>query len=92
MTQKQSTTQSTDSGTTSIAAVQQELNLVDQPWFEDPFSFKRPSAKFMINTSNNTFLGWWTYPYYLCSARKWQMTYSIPVSNAGFAMPTNPDR
>jgi len=37
------------------------------------------NRRFMTNSSNQTFLGWWTYPYYLCSSRRWLLTYSIPV-------------
>lgn len=35
----------------------------------------------MINSSNKTFLGWWTYPYFQCSSRRWILTYSIPVTS-----------
>lgn len=36
----------------------------------------------MANTSNATFLGWWTYPYYSCSSRRWLLTYAIALTGS----------
>ena len=74
----------------------QHRSLIQQPWFDDPYGATAPAAgqqpkkapsgsKFMANTSNATFLGWWTFPYFLCSSRNWQMTYSIPLGGAAAA-------
>lgn len=73
--------------------------LMEEPWFDDPFGITsdicRRMKKFMPNSASNlTFLGWWTYPYFVCSSRTWRMTYSIPVVNGNGALllPNNVDR
>ena len=73
--------------------------LSDLPWFDDPFRSTAHQSgttsgrnKFMTNSSNMTFLGWWTYPYYQCSSRRWILTYSIPVTSVSSAPTTPGDR
>lgn len=69
--------------------------LSDLPWFDDPFRSTSSSGnwnKFMINSSNVTFLGWWTFPYYQCSSRRWTLTYSIPVTSASSSTISSADR
>ena len=56
--------------------------LTNLPWFADAFStndHRGKSPKFMDNSSNRTFEGWWTYPYFSCATGKWLLTYSIPL-------------
>ncbi|KAL3272737.1 hypothetical protein HHI36_014199, partial [Cryptolaemus montrouzieri] len=52
--------------------------------YEDPdFSPSLRSPKFMESPLNVSFKGWWTYPYYSCSARRWLMSYSVPIPPPG---------
>ncbi|CAH0563492.1 unnamed protein product [Brassicogethes aeneus] len=52
----------------------------DFPWFEDADSSPGlRSPKFVQSPPNVSFKGWWTYPYYSCIARKWLISYSVPI-------------
>ncbi|KAK9885371.1 hypothetical protein WA026_010868 [Henosepilachna vigintioctopunctata] len=54
------------------------------PWYEDPdFSPSLRSPKFMEGPLNVSYKGWWTYPYYSCSSRRWLMSYSVPIPPPG---------
>ncbi|GLV34665.1 uncharacterized protein CBL_09145 [Carabus blaptoides fortunei] len=50
------------------------------PWYEDADSSPGlRSPKFMDSPANISYKGWWTYPYYSCTSRKWLVSYSVPV-------------
>ncbi|KAE8747621.1 hypothetical protein FOCC_FOCC005600, partial [Frankliniella occidentalis] len=52
----------------------------DLPWYED--SATSPtlrSPKFVDSPANVSFRGWWTFPYFSCSSRRWLLSYSVPV-------------
>lgn len=52
--------------------------------FEDEISSPGlRSPKFAPSPPNISFKGWWTYPYYSCTQRKWILSYSIAVPPAG---------
>ena len=53
------------------------------PWYEDSESSPLRSPKFMTSPANVSFKGWWTFPYYSCLAKKWLMSYSVPVPPTG---------
>ncbi|XP_037904053.1 probable G-protein coupled receptor CG31760 [Hermetia illucens] len=57
---------------------------INYPWFEDEISSPGlRSPKFAPSPPNISFKGWWTYPYYSCTQRKWILSYSIAVPPAG---------
>lgn len=37
----------------------------------------------MTSPTNLYYKGWWTYPYYSCTVRKWLISYSVPILTAG---------
>lgn len=39
------------------------------------------SRKFMPSPSEASMQGWWTYPYYSCEAKRWLLSYTVPVSS-----------
>ncbi|XP_045475935.1 probable G-protein coupled receptor CG31760 [Harmonia axyridis] len=50
------------------------------PWYEDPDTTPSlRSPKFMLGPQNVSYKGWWTYPYYSCSSKRWLMSYSVPI-------------
>ncbi|XP_060523083.1 probable G-protein coupled receptor CG31760 isoform X2 [Cylas formicarius] len=54
------------------------------PWYEDADSSPGlRSPKFVESPPNVSYRGWWTYPYYSCSARRWLMSYSVPIPPPG---------
>ncbi|XP_076275307.1 putative G-protein coupled receptor CG31760 [Rhynchophorus ferrugineus] len=54
------------------------------PWYEDADSSPTlRSPKFIESPPNVSYRGWWTYPYYSCSARRWLMSYSVPIPPPG---------
>ncbi|XP_050311439.1 probable G-protein coupled receptor CG31760 isoform X2 [Anthonomus grandis grandis] len=56
----------------------------DYPWYEDADSSPGlRSPKFIESPPNVSYRGWWTYPYYSCSARRWLMSYSVPIPPPG---------
>ena len=83
---------SSQQSTTTTAALPGNNSWTGQPWFDDPFRSAGEAGgnwnKFMINGSNVTFLGWWTWPYFHCSSKRWLITYSIPVTRG----PSSSDR
>lgn len=96
----QSTTLPKATSTSSGSVLLGNTALNDLPWFDDPFRSTPQAAKgflanwnkFMINSSNVTFLGWWTFPYYQCSSRRWLLTYTIPVTSVSPTSSTAADR
>uniref|UniRef100_A0A0P5ZVZ6 G-protein coupled receptor n=1 Tax=Daphnia magna TaxID=35525 RepID=A0A0P5ZVZ6_9CRUS len=98
--QQQSTTLPKATSTSSGSVLLGNTALNDLPWFDDPFRSTPQAAKgflanwnkFMINSSNVTFLGWWTFPYYQCSSRRWLLTYTIPVTSVSPTSSTAADR
>ncbi|XP_058815924.1 probable G-protein coupled receptor CG31760 isoform X2 [Topomyia yanbarensis] len=54
------------------------------PWFEDETSSPGlRSPKFAPSPLNISFRGWWTYPYYSCSHKKWILSYSVAIPPMG---------
>ncbi|XP_058450108.1 probable G-protein coupled receptor CG31760 isoform X3 [Malaya genurostris] len=54
------------------------------PWFEDEISSPGlRSPKFAPSPLNISFRGWWTYPYYSCSHKKWILSYSVAIPPMG---------
>ncbi|XP_057380872.1 probable G-protein coupled receptor CG31760 [Daphnia carinata] len=98
--QQQSTTLPKATSINSGSPLPGNTALNDLPWFDDPFRSTPQAAKgfltnwnkFMINSSNVTFLGWWTFPYYQCSSRRWLLTYTIPVTSVSSTSSTAADR
>ncbi|KAI9552491.1 hypothetical protein GHT06_022857 [Daphnia sinensis] len=98
--QQQSTTLPKATSINSGSPLLGNTPLNDLPWFDDPFrsapqaakGFRANWNKFMINSSNVTFLGWWTFPYYQCSSRRWLLTYTIPVTSVSSTSSTAADR
>ncbi|VVC90381.1 unnamed protein product [Leptidea sinapis] len=39
------------------------------------------SPKFMPSPPGTAMEGWWTYPYYSCEAKRWLLSYTVPVSS-----------
>ncbi|XP_045488890.1 probable G-protein coupled receptor CG31760 [Pieris rapae] len=53
----------------------------DFPWYVSAHeSDSLRSPKFMPSSPGATMEGWWTYPYYSCSAKRWLLSYTVPVS------------
>ncbi|XP_059616633.1 probable G-protein coupled receptor CG31760 [Phlebotomus argentipes] len=53
---------------------------MNYPWFEDEMSSPGlRSPKFSPSPISISFKGWWTYPYYLCSHRRWTLSYSVAI-------------
>ncbi|CAF4930352.1 unnamed protein product [Pieris macdunnoughi] len=51
------------------------------PWYVSAHeSDSLRSPKFMPSLPGATMEGWWTYPYYSCSAKRWLLSYTVPVS------------
>jgi len=47
------------------------------PWYS---ASEAPSVhKLFSSLANETFKGWWTFPYYSCAVRRWLLSYSVPV-------------
>lgn len=56
----------------------------DYPWYEDADSSPAlRSPKFIESAPNVSYKGWWTYPYYSCNARRWLISYSVPIPPPG---------
>ncbi|XP_023313125.1 probable G-protein coupled receptor CG31760 [Anoplophora glabripennis] len=56
----------------------------DYPWYEDADSSPGlRSPKFVESPPNVAYKGWWTYPYYSCLARRWLISYSVPIPPPG---------
>ncbi|XP_067003121.1 probable G-protein coupled receptor CG31760 [Anabrus simplex] len=54
------------------------------PWYEDADSSPGlRSPKFMSSPTNQSYRGWWTYPYFSCSTRRWLVSYSAAVPPVG---------
>lgn len=54
------------------------------PWFEDELTTPGlRSPKFVPSPPNESFRGWWTYPYYSCNQKKWILSYSIAIPPNG---------
>lgn len=54
------------------------------PWFEDEGSSPGlRSPKFVSSPPNESFRGWWTYPYYSCNQKKWILSYSVAIPPNG---------
>ncbi|XP_041982226.1 probable G-protein coupled receptor CG31760 [Aricia agestis] len=53
----------------------------EYPWFVSAHEVDTlRSPKFMPSPPDATMEGWWTYPYYSCEAKRWLMSYTVPVS------------
>lgn len=53
----------------------------DLPWYEDAATSPTiRSPKFVDSPANVSFKGWWTFPYFSCAARRWLISYSVPVA------------
>ncbi|KAK9717653.1 Tc5 transposase DNA-binding domain [Popillia japonica] len=56
----------------------------DYPWYADAQSSPGlRSPKFIESPPNVSYRGWWTYPYYSCSAHRWLISYSVPIPPPG---------
>ncbi|XP_056641036.1 probable G-protein coupled receptor CG31760 isoform X2 [Diorhabda sublineata] len=56
----------------------------EYPWYEDADSSPGVrSPKFIESPPNVAYKGWWTFPYYSCSNRKWIVSYSVPIPPPG---------
>ncbi|GJQ73427.1 GPRMGL2 [Trypoxylus dichotomus] len=56
----------------------------DYPWYADAQSSPGlRSPKFIESPPNVSYRGWWTYPYYSCSAHRWLVSYSVPIPPPG---------
>ncbi|KAK3920499.1 putative G-protein coupled receptor [Frankliniella fusca] len=54
----------------------------DLPWYEDAATSPTlRSPKFVDSPANVSFRGWWTFPYFSCSRRRWLLSYSVPVAS-----------
>ncbi|XP_034230220.1 probable G-protein coupled receptor CG31760 [Thrips palmi] len=53
----------------------------DLPWYEDAATSPTlRSPKFVDSPANVSYKGWWTFPYFSCSNRRWLLSYSVPVA------------
>lgn len=55
----------------------------DYPWYEDSNTSSMRPPKFLASPANISYKGWWTFPYYSCTARRWLISYSVPVPPTG---------
>ncbi|XP_049535012.1 probable G-protein coupled receptor CG31760 [Anopheles darlingi] len=54
------------------------------PWYEDESSFPGlRSPKFSPPPPNIAYRGWWTFPYYSCTQKKWILSYSVAIPPMG---------
>ncbi|XP_052563486.1 probable G-protein coupled receptor CG31760 [Culex pipiens pallens] len=54
------------------------------PWFEDESSSPGlRSPKFAPSPLNISYRGWWTYPYYSCTHKRWILSYSVAIPPMG---------
>lgn len=53
------------------------------PWYADERTKTLRSPKFVPSPPDESFLGWWTYPYYSCNQKKWILSYSIAIPPNG---------
>ncbi|XP_055590502.1 probable G-protein coupled receptor CG31760 isoform X2 [Uranotaenia lowii] len=54
------------------------------PWFADETSSSElRSPKFAPSPLNISYRGWWTYPYYSCSYKRWILSYSLAIPPMG---------
>ncbi|XP_033609513.1 probable G-protein coupled receptor CG31760 isoform X2 [Cryptotermes secundus] len=50
------------------------------PWYENADTSPGLwSPKFMPSPTNMSFRGWWTFPYFSCSVRRWLLSYSVSI-------------
>lgn len=50
------------------------------PWYEDAQSSPGlRSPKFMSSPDFISYRGWWTFPYYSCSVKRWILSYSVAI-------------
>ncbi|XP_026756087.2 probable G-protein coupled receptor CG31760 [Galleria mellonella] len=53
----------------------------EYPWYVSAHnSDTLRSSKFMPSPPGATMEGWWTYPYYSCEAKRWLLSYTVPVA------------
>ncbi|KAJ1521911.1 hypothetical protein ONE63_002247 [Megalurothrips usitatus] len=65
------------------ASLNAPLDPGDLPWYEDSTTSPTVrSPKFVDSPANVSFKGWWTFPYFSCTARRWLLSYSVPVAPA----------
>ncbi|GBP70151.1 Probable G-protein coupled receptor CG31760 [Eumeta japonica] len=53
----------------------------EYPWYvsaQESESLRSP--KFMPSELGATLAGWWSYPYYSCNAKRWLLSYTVPVA------------
>ncbi|PSN34177.1 putative G-protein coupled receptor [Blattella germanica] len=50
------------------------------PWYENADTSPGLwSPKFMQSPTNLSYRGWWTFPYFSCSVRRWLLSYSVSI-------------
>ncbi|XP_021938529.1 probable G-protein coupled receptor CG31760 [Zootermopsis nevadensis] len=50
------------------------------PWYENADTSPGLwSPKFMPSPTNMSYRGWWTFPYYSCTVRRWLLSYSVSI-------------
>jgi hypothetical protein len=50
------------------------------PWYENAETSPGLwSPKFMPSPTNMSFRGWWTFPYFSCTTRRWLLSYSVSI-------------
>ncbi|XP_028166441.1 probable G-protein coupled receptor CG31760 [Ostrinia furnacalis] len=53
----------------------------EYPWYVSAHNSESlRSSKFMPSPIGVQMEGWWTYPYYSCEAKRWLLSYTVPVS------------
>ncbi|CAG9788661.1 unnamed protein product [Diatraea saccharalis] len=53
----------------------------EYPWYVSAHNSESlRSSKFMPSPPGVTMEGWWTYPYYSCQAKRWLLSYTVPVA------------
>ncbi|KAH9638803.1 hypothetical protein HF086_002043 [Spodoptera exigua] len=53
----------------------------EYPWYVSAHEIETlRSPKFMPSPPGATMEGWWTYPYYSCEAKRWLLSYTVPVA------------
>ncbi|KOB73607.1 putative G-protein coupled receptor [Operophtera brumata] len=67
-----------------VAVVSPPLGMLpapEYPWYVSAHeSDTLRSPKFMAAPPGATMEGWWTYPYYSCEAKRWLLSYTVPVT------------
>ncbi|XP_048479925.1 probable G-protein coupled receptor CG31760 isoform X1 [Plutella xylostella] len=52
----------------------------EYPWYVSAYESETlRSSKFMASSPDAVMQGWWTFPYYSCEAKRWLLSYTVPV-------------